>query len=237
MESEKNKKIKKMGPLLQGPRLTACGGRQRSGLSGIFASLRGGLIMAAKIALTMLVWLETLFTLPLMLYRRIKYGYAFRRIYLGEGKWTLLDSQDYYRLRRYKWVVYGNGHNFYAVRSKITGPKKTAILSMHREIIEPPAGLLVDHRNRNGLDNRRDNLRPATHSQNACNRPKKKKTSSRYIGVSFRKRAGKWAAVIRNKGKKTWLGYFSSEIEAAKAYDAAARKYHGEFASLNFPEE
>jgi hypothetical protein len=100
-----------------------------------------------------------------------------------------------------------------------------------------PAGLLVDHRNGIGLDNRRANLRLATNSQNGCNKPKKKNTSSQFIGVSFHKKAGKWACFIRNKGRRTWLGSFESEIDAARAYDEAAKKYHGEFARLNFPGE
>jgi hypothetical protein len=63
-----------------------------------------------------------------------------------------------------------------------------------------------------------------------------RKTSSRYIGVSFHKKKGKWMAVIGYKGKNVWLGRFDNEIDAAKAYDAAAKKYYGEFARLNFPE-
>jgi hypothetical protein len=192
--------------------------------------------MSAKLTIPIPVWLDRLFVWPLMLCRLWKYGYSYRKIYLGEEKWTIVDTRDYYWLNSYKWIVYGNGTKLYATRSKLIGPKKTAIVSMHREMMGQPKGLIVDHRNRNGLDNRRDNLRLATQSQNACNRSKiGVKTSSRYIGVSFQKRGGKWRAVIRVRGKKTWLGSFDWEIEAAKAYDTAARKYNGEFASLNFP--
>ena len=92
------------------------------------------------------------------------------------------------------------------------------MLSLHREIMNPPAGLLVDHKNGNPLDNRRANLRLATHSQNQCNKPKiSTKTSSRFIGVHFRKSSARWVATIRNQGKKTWLGSFKTEIDAAKA--------------------
>jgi hypothetical protein len=112
------------------------------------------------------------------------------------------------------------------------------MVSMHREIMNAPAGLLIDHRNRDTLDNRRNNLRLATYSQNGCNsKIDKTKTTSKFRGVRFIKKTGKWAANIRINGKKTWLGSFKTEIDAAKAYDAAAREYHGEFARLNFPEE
>jgi hypothetical protein len=108
---------------------------------------------------------------------------------------------------------------------------------MHREIITPPYPLVVDHINHNGLDNRKANLRPATKSQNNINKPniKRKGAHSKYRGVTLEKRINKWQAQIRAKGTHRVIGYFEDEIEAAKAYDAKARKYHGEFAVLNFP--
>jgi hypothetical protein len=171
----------------------------------------------------------------MMEYRRRKYGWPFRRIDLGEGEWTILDLRDYYRLRDFKWYLSGNGTKLYAARNIKTGPAQTKIVRMHREIMGEPVGLLVDHRNCDGLDNRRENLRPATSSQNACNRQKKKsKSSSQFRGVCYEKRARKWTAVIYSEGKRIWIGTFETEIEAGRAYDEAAKKYHGEFAHLNF---
>jgi hypothetical protein len=172
-----------------------------------------------------------------MVYRRQKYGYDFRRIYLGEGEWTILDQEDYYRLGNFNWTINGSGNRYYAVRNVKTETGKTKRVYMHREIMNPPPGLCVDHKNNDSLDNRRENLRLATRSQNMQNRPKRKNTTSKYIGVHFVKATGKWDARIRYEGKLILLGRFDSEIDAARAYDAAARKYHGEFARLNFPEE
>ncbi|MGA2322269.1 MAG: AP2 domain-containing protein [Sedimentisphaerales bacterium] len=176
-------------------------------------------------------WLDFIFTCPLLAYRLLRFGYTFRRIYLGEGEFAILDPQDYYRLCNFKWFLKGR----YALRSFKIAPDKTKMISIHREIMNAPDGLLVDHKNGDGLDNRRSNLRLATHSQNQCNKPKiKTKVTSQYVGVHFDKRRSQWAANIRNNGKTIWLGRFDTEIDAAKAYDQAAKKHHGEFARLNF---
>ncbi|MGB8225740.1 MAG: AP2 domain-containing protein, partial [Sedimentisphaerales bacterium] len=86
------------------------------------------------------------------------------------------------------------------------------------------------------LDNRKSNLRLATRSQNNCNR-KQKKGTSKYRGVCYNKRTKKWRAAISFNGMYKHLGFFDSEEEAGRAYDEAAKIYHGEFASLNFPAE
>jgi hypothetical protein len=170
-----------------------------------------------------------------MWYRRRKFGYDFRRIDLGEGKWTIVDQRDYYRFGQYKWNIEGNNGKFYAIRGAQISPKEIKLVRLHRVIMSAPEGLLVDHRNNDGLDNRRSNLRLATKSQNNTNRPKRANTSSRYIGVCYDKAHKCWYAQIVHQGKHKWLGTFDNEIEAARAFDRAAIEYHGEFARLNFP--
>ena len=110
------------------------------------------------------------------------------------------------------------------------------MILMHREIVKVPKWLLVDHINHNGLDNRRANLRPASIKENSYNRRKiRRKTDSRYKGVCRTYDKKRWRAHIWVENKVKHLGKFENEIVAAKSYDLAARKYHGEFAALNFP--
>jgi len=180
-------------------------------------------------------WVDLICAWPAMMYRRWKYGYTYRKIYLDEGKWTILDLKDYYRYAGFKWCIGGNKGKFYAIRGQMISPKDSKIVQLHRLIMDAPKGLLVDHRNSDSLDNRSANLRLATYSQNQCNKRKSKNTSSKFKGVSFRKGRKKCIACIKVGGKQLWLGQFESEIEAAKAYDEAAKKYRGEFACLNFP--
>ena len=108
---------------------------------------------------------------------------------------------------------------------------------MHRQIMNAPKGTPIDHKDHNGLNNTRENLRLATISENARNCEKTKRpTSSKYKGVCWNKKSKKWQAHIHYNGISIHLGLFDSEEDAAKAYDEAAKIYHGEFAVLNFPE-
>jgi len=178
-----------------------------------------------------------LLVLPVLLYRRLRYGYAFCRIPLTQGKYAIVDPDDYRHLSKHKWYAtnrHGNCH--YAVRMVTKNGKKGRI-HMHREVIKAPDNLLVDHINHNKLDNRKVNLRPATPSQNIQNRAKYaiRTSSSKYKGVSWKRDKRFWQARICINGKSIQLGCFRSEVRAAKAYDRAAMRYHCEFAVLNFP--
>ena len=109
---------------------------------------------------------------------------------------------------------------------------------LHRIILNCPSDLVVDHINGDSLDNRKSNLRACTHKENIRNQKKHKNaTHSRYKGVTFRKNLKKkpWESFIYPNGKSLRLGYFSTEVEAAKAYDRAAIIHYGEFCKLNFP--
>ena len=102
--------------------------------------------------------------------------------------------------------------------------------------MDAPAGVMVDHINRDRLDNRRANLRMATNAQNQANVTKRQGMTSRYKGVSRHTATGRWQARISVEGKQMHLGYFAHEADAARAYDARAREVFGVFAQANFPE-
>jgi hypothetical protein len=172
-------------------------------------------------------------------YRRLRFGCAYRRIELSRGKFAIVDPDDFYWLSRHKWSASGIGHKFYAVRTT-RGPhgRKSKTHSMHREIARTPKGLECDHINGDGLDNRKANLRSATRQQNIWNSSKRRTARfSKYKGVSRSSSGRLWRATIIANGKWTHLGSYKDEKEAAKAYDRAAREKFGQYAKLNFPKE
>ena len=153
-------------------------------------------------------------------------------------KYAKVDPADYKRLRKYEYVAKKGRNCFYAqiLEPNVIAGKKLP-MHMHQEILEVPKGMVVDHINNDGMDNRSANLRAATTAQNSRNRKKfSSPCSSKYKGVCWKKQTRKWSANIGFEYKVIHLGYFKNEIDAAKAYDEAAKKYHGQFACLNFPE-
>jgi hypothetical protein len=192
------------------------------------------IIPIPKIIMSLVLWF-------VLRYRKKHYGYTFRRIKLPkdkpagqkpvEARFAIVDVEDYEKLSQYDWHYYETGNkNYYAVRFK--GAK---IVSMHRTVMNEPINLVVDHKDGNGLNNRKENLRVVTRTQNHYNRRKTiRKTTSKYKGVHRITDRKAYCAKIRYKGKTISLGYYKDEIEAAKAYDEAAKKYFGEYARLNF---
>lgn len=149
---------------------------------------------------------------------------------LTKGLFALVDDEDYSRVSARRWCVLRHRGKFYARASD------TSRIYLHRFILgltnEDP---LVDHKDGNGLNNQKDNLRQATESQNHAN-SSYSKGSSRYRGVSWHKAQGKWSAKLGKYPNRTYVGSYSNEEDAAHAYDAAAFIRWGEFAYLNFPE-
>lgn len=155
----------------------------------------------------------------------------YRLIPLTQGKFAIVDAEDYDWLSKYKWCAWKNENAFYACRTE-----KGHTVFMHRMIMSAPKGLMCDHIDHNGLNNRKSNLRLCTPAQNVHNKRPQRDSSSKYKGVGSKKQSRKWEARIRFQGKLYHLGDFDNQMEAAMAYDDKAAELFGEFAYLNFPE-
>lgn len=144
---------------------------------------------------------------------------------LSQNKFAKVDDADFEWLSHYKWCAnYQHGH-WYAV---------CKLGVMHRLILNVQKNEKIDHKNDNGLDNRRTNIRICSRANNMRNRKRHKNNVCGYKGVSWHKTNKKWQVSIQFNEKSMNLGYFDSKIKAAKVYDQAARKYFGEFARTNF---
>lgn len=160
-----------------------------------------------------------------------------KEIQLTRGYVALVDDEDYEWLSEYRWYPSKSPTTVYAVTNIQHGTNDWRTMSMHRLILGAKKGDLVDHRDRNGLNNQRDNIRVTSRQVNNINTRVRKDNTSGYRGVSFAKRMNKWSANIQHDGRQRCLGYFDHAEDAAKAYDAAALTLRGPHAQLNFPEE
>ena len=158
-----------------------------------------------------------------------------KEITLTQEQVAIVDDWRYDELNQFKWYAYWSEStkSFYAARqpSRLLGKRK--MILMHAFVAKTPSGMETDHINHKTLDNQEHNLRVCTHSQNTMNSNKYQNNTSGYKGVT--PRGKRYRAWIRFNGKLHHLGSHQTAEEAARIYDEAAKKYHGEFASLNFP--
>jgi AP2 domain len=152
---------------------------------------------------------------------------------LSQGLIAVIDAADEALIAPYKWCASVGKWATYAVANYVKPDGRRSMLKMHRVIMGAVPGQLVDHRNHNGLDNQRSNLRLCGTSQNGANARRSRRNSTGYRGVGWHKQAGKWRAYIEVDKKLRHLGLFDDPWEAAQAYNAAAREAWGEFAYQN----
>jgi hypothetical protein len=154
-----------------------------------------------------------------------------KEIQLTQGKVALVDDADFEFLSQWKWCAQRSDNLYYASRKISLDNGKTKTFRMHREIMRPPDNLLVDHKNGNTLDNRRENLRICTNQENCMNSSLPIDNKSGFKGVHLDR--SKWRSRIVFNGKPIHLGMFDNPRDAGMAYNKAAIKYFGDFAKLN----
>lgn len=157
-----------------------------------------------------------------------------KTVSLTRGKVALVDDADFEAVSKFKWRAAKRGKRIYAVRSLRNPDGKETNPYLHQFLM--PGLACIDHRDGDGLNNQRENLRPATHQQNQQGFKRKRLgMTSLFRGVSWHASRKKWVSQIMTGGKHVFFGRFDSETEAARAYDSAARKHFGDFAAPNFP--
>lgn len=161
-----------------------------------------------------------------------------KEIQLTQGKVAIVDDKWFSVLKKFNWYAKNHKGIYYAYRRKLKSENWTTDkIPMHRYIMllenQDITNKIIDHKNGDGLDNRKNNLRICNTAQNGMNRRKKKNAD--YKGISWHKHANKWISSIKYNGKSIHLGYFTNKVDAAQAYDQAATKYYKNFANINFP--
>lgn len=164
-----------------------------------------------------------------------------KEISLTQGKIALVDDCDFDYLNQWKWCAAKARRTYYAFRRMEINGKMT-VGTMHQFLINQPKGMQIDHKDDNGLNNQRNNLRICTNQENHMKMQtakliKGKAKTSLFKGVCFCKRTGRWAVSIKINGKNKFLGRHVSEIYAATVYNDAAKVMFGEFARLNNVQE
>lgn len=156
-------------------------------------------------------------------------------IQLTNGKSTKVDNQDFVKHNMFKWrsSKQGRTKGYFIASREIKENGKSVQLKLHRVIVGAKKGQYVDHINQDSLDNRRENLRICTNSENLRNRGKQSNNTSGFKGVSWNKNANKFSVRISVNGNDRFYGYFSDAKKAARVYNSLAKKLHGEFAYLN----
>lgn len=152
-----------------------------------------------------------------------------QKISLTRDKFAIVDDEDYEELNKYKWFCSDKG---YARRTGRIN-KRNVTIYMHLEIMCPPDGYEVDHKDLDRLNNVRSNLRICSVSENSRNKGVRRNNTSGYKGVHCRRDTKKWVARIGINGIRLYLGEFNSAIDAASAYNLKAVELHKEFAILN----
>jgi hypothetical protein len=156
---------------------------------------------------------------------------------LTQGQVALVDDSDYDWLMQWSWCAVkarNGGRGWYAKRGEMKAGRVQKTIPMHRAIMDAPVGITVDHRDGNGLNNQRYNLRLATRGQQVRNRGVPSNNTSGFKGVHWASSRGKWRAQIQANGKMMNLGDYDTSDEARRVYEEAVIKYHGEFANLGW---
>lgn len=159
-----------------------------------------------------------------------------KEIPLSQGKFALVDDEDYEWLSSWHWYTFKGNTTLYAARKERDGSTYKTVF-MHRVVLNAPKAMEVDHINSNGLDNRRENLRNCTRSQNLMNTRIRSDNTSGYKGVTFDKQTGRFSAKIQINKKCINIGRFDTAEEAAREYDKFAVKYFKAYARTNFDEQ